>query len=91
MTKPEAESTTKRDRPEFPQFQTALRRLGLREREHPASLAFANGPIELEHNYRALEVNHLDNPSRLIKQENAFKSADELKLKRTETIAFSSE
>lgn len=31
------------------------------------------------------------NPSRLIKKENAFKSADELKLKSTEMSAFSSE
>jgi hypothetical protein len=37
--------------------------------------------------YRALDPNHLDNPNRLIKNENTFKSADELKLKRTETIA----
>jgi hypothetical protein len=45
----------------------------------------------LEINYRALEVKPLENPSRLIKNENAFRSADELKLNRTETIAFSNE
>jgi len=42
-------------------------------------------------NYRAPEVTHLDNPTRLTKNEDAFKSADELKLKRMETIAFKSE
>ena len=41
--------------------------------------------------YRTLEENHLDNPTKLIKKENAFKRADEVKLKRTEMIAFSSE
>jgi hypothetical protein len=40
---------------------------------------------------RALDVNPLESPSRLIKNEDAFKSADELKLNRTETIAFNSE
>jgi hypothetical protein len=45
----------------------------------------------LEYNYRALDVTHFDNPTRLTKNEDAFKSADELKLKRMETIAFSSE
>jgi hypothetical protein len=34
---------------------------------------------------------HFEKPSRLIKNENAFKSADEVKLNRTETIAFRSE
>ena len=44
-----------------------------------------------EINYRALGVNPFENPSRVIKNENTFKSADELKLKSRLIIAFSSE
>jgi len=41
--------------------------------------------------YRALDANHFDNPSTLIKKGDNFKSAAEVKLKRTETIPFRSE
>jgi len=50
---------------------------------------FGSGDGPADKHYRAPA--HFEKPSRLIKNENAFKSADEVKLNRTETIAFRSE